>query len=88
MKKVSINKALCASCGFCYGNCSEVFGMNPDGTSKIIKPLVEDDDELVINTVDACPTGALSIETVEDNCECGDDCNCEDCNCTDCSCEK
>ncbi len=91
MKKVSVNKDLCVCCGFCYGNCGEVFGMDADGTSKVIKPLVEDNDDLVISTVEGCPTGALSIEDVKDEQGNGDDgtCECsEECACENCSCEK
>jgi len=89
MKKVSVNKDLCVCCGFCYGNCSEVFGMDADGTSKVIKSLVEDNDDLAISTVEGCPTGALSIEDAKDEqeksdndaCKCGEECACENCSC-------
>lgn len=91
MKKVSVNEDLCIACGLCYTTCVNVFEANANGTSRVVEPLVEDDDTVVMSVVENCPIGAISIEDVEDeNCDCENGtCECgEECNCENCSCEK
>lgn len=86
MKKISVVKEQCVACGACYGNASDVFASDSDGTSKVIKNLIEDDDTFTISVAEGCPTGAIKIEdATEKNCDC-EDCDCEKCDCEECNC--
>lgn len=80
MKKVSVNKEQCIMCGACYGQATDVFASDTDGTSKVIKELIPDDDTFTISVIEGCPTGAIKMEEVEGNCDC-EDCKCENCDC-------
>lgn len=80
MKKISVNKEQCIGCGMCYGQASDVFASDSDGTSKVIKELIPDDDTFTISVAEGCPTGAIKVEEAKDNCGC-ENCNCENCEC-------
>lgn len=79
MKKVSVNKEQCITCGMCYSSAPDVFASDSDGTSKVIKEIISDDDA-AITTIENCPTGALKMEDVKEDCEC-ENCECENCEC-------
>ena len=59
-KKIQIDQELCIGCGACVNLCPDVFELQDDGKSKVIK---EDgcnncDCEMVVNS---CPVGCIKI---------------------------
>lgn len=94
MKKVKVDTDLCITCGACMSTAPDVFGYNDDGTSKVLKDFVEEDDKLAVIACESCPTGAIALEEANDECDCGCDCcDCHedsdecDCDCECCSCD-
>jgi len=59
-KKIVIDKNLCIGCGLCESLCPEVFKLQSDGKSKVIKEkgCEKCDCELV---ADNCPVKAIKI---------------------------
>ncbi len=82
MKKVKVDKSACICCGACVGTAPDIFAYDDDGTSKVIKPEVQDDDKGAIISMEGCPTGAISLEDANKAC------TCKDCECEHCDCEK
>ena len=72
MKKLVVNQDACISCGACVSIDSQHFDWNENGQSHAISQ-ENLDAASVTNAIEACPTGAISIEDGE--------CNCENCNC-------
>lgn len=63
MGKVIVNKEACVGCGACVNNCPKYFEFDDDGLSNVKKEEVEKNDtEEVMEAVETCPTGAISIE--------------------------
>jgi len=90
MKKVSVNRDACIRCGACYSCASDVFSHDAEGISVVIKDVIEDDNENAIDAMEGCPTGAIIMEDIKENCNCkdGEECKCEDCQCENCSSEE
>lgn len=85
MKKVTVNEDACIACGACMRTAPEVFKFNDMGLSETKKEFIEDDDKNTIIAAEGCPTGAILIEDVKEECNC----SCEDgeCKCENCDCE-
>lgn len=84
MKKIVVDRDACIGCGACVAMTqSEIFGFTNEGTSTVLKPDATEDPR-VTNAIEACPTGAISIE--ECNCDKGEPCSCEEekCDCPNC----
>lgn len=61
--KVEVNKDACIGCGACAAICPDVFEMDDEGLSSVIKEEISDDlKEDVEEAVDSCPTSAISYE--------------------------
>jgi len=85
MKKIVIEKEKCMQCGACVGVDGEHFDFADDGFSTVISQENLDSVQLV-NAIESCPTGAISIK---DSCDCG--CGCDDketCECENCDCKN
>lgn len=88
MKKIVVDRDACMRCGACMSiTQSEIFGSDSEGVSVVLKPNAVDDPN-VTNAIEACPTGAISIE--ECNCDNGEPCSCEEgkCDCPNCEAHK
>lgn len=63
MAKVKLDKNLCVGCGMCAQQNPKYFEFGDDGLSEVIKEEIEDGDlESVQESVELCPTEAISIE--------------------------
>ena len=61
--KVVVNKDNCIGCGACEAICPEVFQLNDDGLSTVIKDEVTTDlEDSAHEAVEGCPTSAISEE--------------------------
>lgn len=101
MKKVIVDESKCIRCGACMHTASDVFTYGSDGESVPLVETVSDDNKNAILAMECCPTGAITLEEIDDDatyecencdcdhCECGESCDCGDnCECGDeCSCE-
>lgn len=85
MKKIKVNEDACIGCGACVAIDSEHFAFNDEGLSSVISNNNLESEDL-INSIDSCPTSAISITEEDCDCEecnCNDECNCdENCECT------
>lgn len=81
MKKLKVDESACIACGYCFNNYNNLFKANPKGFSEVKQEIVEDKNEDAINAVEGCPTGAISLEDVEETKCCHDDneCCCHNC---------
>lgn len=52
-----VNQDICIGCGTCESICPEMFRLNADGKSEVIKEAGDCDIQFVI---DSCPVGAIS----------------------------
>ena len=60
-KKISVDKDLCIGCGNCAATATEYFELT-DGLAESIKDCPEADTDLIQETIDNCPGGAISLE--------------------------
>ena len=61
--KADVNKDACIGCGACAAICPEVFEMDDEGLSSVIKDEISEElKDDVEEAVDACPTSAISYE--------------------------
>ncbi len=62
--KVKVDSDLCISCGFCVGNCPEVFEFNDDGISHVkVDTVPKECEDSVREVIDGgCPTDAVKEE--------------------------
>lgn len=61
--KVKVNQDACIGCGACAAICEDVFKINDEGLSEVIKEEVkEDEEQSVRDAVDSCPTAAIEAE--------------------------
>lgn len=61
--KVIVNKDACIGCGACAAICDSVFEIDDEGLSTLKDDEVEkDEEELVRDAQDSCPTGAIEVE--------------------------
>ena len=84
MKKVSVDEALCIHCGACMSIAKDIFGYGDDGQSVPKVETVKDDNKDAVTAMESCPTGAISLENVDETSE--DEC--EECDCDHCECHK
>ena len=80
MKKVKVNEEACIRCGVCMSIAGEVFGSNSAGLSTPKVDEVSDDNKEAIEAMENCPTGAIILEELAEDCNCGE-CHCEHCEC-------
>lgn len=57
MKIPVVNRETCIGCGTCESICPEVFRLDAEGKSEVIREAGDCDLEFVI---DSCPVGAIS----------------------------
>ena len=60
--KVKVNSDACIGCGACEAIASSVFKLNDEGVSTVIKEKLNEEEESVMDAIDACPTGAIEEE--------------------------
>lgn len=61
--KVVLNRDACIGCGACAALCEDIFEIDNEGLSKVIKEEVKDEEvELARDAVECCPTGAIALE--------------------------
>ena len=61
--KVVLNRDACIGCGACAALCENIFEIDNEGLSKVIKENVEGEDiELARDAIESCPTGAIALE--------------------------
>ena len=64
--KVAVDRDACIGDGICASLCPDVFELDDDGKSKVIKEVIEDDlYDCVKEAVDSCPVSCISMEQVE-----------------------
>jgi ferredoxin len=57
---VKIDDELCIGCGVCCSMMEDVFELDDDEGVAIVKDNISPDGEDLIETIDACPVGAIS----------------------------
>ncbi len=60
--KIRVSENLCIGCGACQALASDVFEINDNGVSEVIKEPKEENQDNVKDAAEACPTNAISIE--------------------------
>lgn len=61
--KVVLNRDACIGCGACATLCEDIFEIDNEGFSKVIKEEVKDEEvELTRDAIESCPTGAIALE--------------------------
>lgn len=60
--KIRVSENLCIGCGACQALAADVFEINDNGVSEVIKEPTEDNQNNAKDAADACPTNAISIE--------------------------
>ena len=87
MKKVKVSSEACIGCGACVAIDPEHFEFNDNGLSEATNSENLESMELQ-NAIESCPTSAIAIVEVSDECECKN-CHCEDCHCgEECDCNE
>lgn len=65
--KVVLNRDACIGCGACAALCEDIFEIDNEGFSKVIKEEVKDEEvELTRDAIESCPTGAITLEEKEE----------------------
>lgn len=59
MSKVKVDQNVCIGCGMCAGTCPDIFQMNLNGKSEVIK---EEADDCAKNAAGMCPVDAIKVE--------------------------
>lgn len=86
MKKINVNTEACIGCGACVAIDPEHFEFNDNGLSEVINNENLESAELQ-NAMESCPTAAITLHEVSENCEC-ENCECEECHCEEkCECD-
>ncbi len=60
IKEIKVDPAKCIGCGSCAALAYQTFRMTKEGKSEVIK-LRQDDEEMIRQAVECCPTGAIEI---------------------------
>ena len=60
--KVRVDPDLCTGCGPCEEVCPEVFKVNDNVATVIVKEVAPELQDAVREAADACPTGAIIID--------------------------
>ncbi len=64
--KVAVDRDACIGDAICASLCPDVFELDDEGKSKVIKEIIEDDlYDCVKEAVDSCPVSCISMEQVE-----------------------
>ncbi len=64
--KVVVDRDACIGDGICASLCPDVFELDDEGKSKVIKEIIEDDlYDCVKEAVDSCPVSCITMEQVE-----------------------
>jgi len=66
MKKITVEQDYCIGCGACVSIDGADFQFDENGLSKEVNKTVEDNNELAVTAMEACPTGAIKIEDAEE----------------------
>ena len=65
--KFKVNQEACIGCGACCAYAEEVFEINEDGLSEVVKEEISDEEEQnVKDAMDACPTSAIEEVAAEE----------------------
>ncbi len=65
--KVSVDRDACIGDGVCESLCPEVFKLDDEGISVVLKPEIDDSlYDCVKQAVESCPAECISLEKVED----------------------
>ena len=84
MKKIIVNDEACIGCGACVSIDPEHFEFNDEGLSHATNNENLESSDLA-SAISSCPTGAISIEEVENTTEKKkeeNNCECASCECT------
>ncbi len=61
--KVKVDKDKCISCGLCANICPNIFIMDKDNKSKVVKqPSNKADEACIKEAIESCPVEAISEE--------------------------
>ncbi len=61
--KVTVDRDACIGDGICASLCPDVFEMDDEGKSKVIKEVIgEDLHDCVQEAVDSCPVSCITLE--------------------------
>ena len=64
--KVAVDRDACIGDAICASLCPDVFELDDEGKSKVIKETIEDDlYDCVQEAVDSCPVSCITVEQVE-----------------------
>ena len=64
--KVTVDRDACIGDGICASLCADVFEMDDEGKSVVIKEIIEDDlKDCVQEAVDSCPVSCITMEQIE-----------------------
>jgi ferredoxin len=64
--KVTVDRDACIGDAICASLCPDVFELDGEGKSKVLKEIIEDDlYDCVKEAVDSCPVSCISMEQVE-----------------------
>lgn len=66
MKVIKVDQSKCIGCGACVGMDENSFEFNEDGLSKAKIDVVDEPSEELVNAVEACPAGAITLEDVQE----------------------
>lgn len=59
--EIKIIKDQCIGCGSCEAVCPEVFEITDEGIAEVVSIINQDNEELVKEAVEICPTEAIEI---------------------------
>lgn len=61
--KVKVDKDKCISCGLCTNMCPNIFLMDEDNKSEVVKqPSTKEEEACAKEAIEACPVEAISEE--------------------------
>ena len=60
--RAKVDASLCAATANCVSICPEVFQLEGETSEVKVDPIPSEQEEACRKAVDACPTGAISIE--------------------------
>lgn len=60
--RAKVDEGVCCGCGPCEEICPAVFHIEDDIAKVLKDPVPPDQEELVRQAMDRCPTGAITIE--------------------------
>ena len=61
--KIKVDKDKCISCGLCSSMCPEIFALDEDNKSELVKnPKTKEEENCAQEAIDTCPVEAISKE--------------------------